>query len=114
MIYLTQVLAVWDTPAFENTFKMNVEQMTVEQLPLQQALSSSSYALDSNIKVIIISMADTESVLKIKTGVYYSGIIAGCNCADDPTPVDEIPEYCVLQFEIDKASAETRITLLDE
>jgi hypothetical protein len=45
-------------------------------------------------------------------GVFFSGIITGCSCADDPTPVETQNEYCELLFAIDKATAETTITLL--
>ena len=114
MIHLTDVLAAWNTPDFKSVLSRNIEKMTVNQLPLQQALSSSSYALDSNIKVIIINTDESETDIQVKLGVYYTGIIAGCNCADDPTPADEIPEYCVVQINIDKCSAETKVQLLDE
>jgi hypothetical protein len=48
----------------------------------------------------------------LKAGVFYTGIIAGCSCSDDPSPVDEQNEYCDLLFTIDKLTAETQITLL--
>ena len=44
----------------------------------------------------------------------YSGIIAGCSCADNPTPVSELNEYCEVQLEIDKKTAETKVALLPE
>jgi len=50
----------------------------------------------------------------VKAGLLYAGIIAGCSCADDPTPIDEVTEYCVVRFDIDKATAETKVTLLSE
>lgn len=36
------------------------------------------------------------------------------SCADDPTPVDELTEYCVLQFDIDRTTADASVTLLAE
>ena len=114
MIQLTAVLAAWNTPDFESTLKASIETMTTEQLPLQQALSASSYALDDKIKAMILKSSETESIIRVKAGVFYNGIVAGCNCADDPTPVDEIPEYCDIQIEINKSTAATKIILLDE
>jgi hypothetical protein len=50
----------------------------------------------------------------VKAGIFYTGVIAGCSCADDPTPVDELNEYCVVQFDIDRMTAETTVRLLAE
>jgi len=114
MIKLSNALNAWKSADFDNFLKADIDKMTVDQLPLQQAIVSSSYALDTNIKSIIINKSDDSNAIRIKAGVYFTGIIAGCNCADDPSPADEIPEYCVIQIEINKASAETKITLLNE
>lgn len=79
---------------------------------MQQGLSTSSYATDSPRKVMIILVADDEGFIHVKAGIFYSGIIAGCSCADDPTPVDEQNEYCEVQFEINKKTAEATVALL--
>jgi hypothetical protein len=47
---------------------------------------------------MIISRADQPDCIQVKAGLLYTGIIVGCSCADDPTPVDEINEYCEMQF----------------
>lgn len=114
MIRLRNALNAWERTEFDELLRADIDQMTVDQLPLQQAIVSSSYALDTNIKSIIINKTDDSDAIQIKAGIYYTGIIAGCNCADDPSPADEIPEYCVVQIEIDKRTAETKIILLNE
>ena len=114
MIQLTKSLAAWDTPEFVTVLKMEIEQMSVKQLPLQQGLSNSSYALDTHLNVIINNVSDDENMIYVKASVFYTGVIHGCNCADDPTPVDELPEHCDVQLDINKLTAETNITLLNE
>ena len=114
MIQPTTALTAWGSPDFEGALKNYIEQMDVKQLPLQQGLSNSSHALDNNIKAIIISVSEEQNIIRVKAGVFYSGIIAGCNCADDPTPADELPEYCEVRLDINKITAETEITLLNE
>jgi hypothetical protein len=79
---------------------------------LQQALAQSSYTDGANRSVRILDVADAGGGIRVKAGIFYTGIIAGCSCADDPTPLNEIAEYCELLFEIDKATAETTVTLL--
>ena len=63
---------------------------------------------------MINNVSDAQSVIRVTVGIFYTGIIAGCSCADDPTPVEENTEYCEVQLEIDKKTAETTIALLPE
>lgn len=114
MIRLTKTLNSWGTPGFEDTLKGEIELLDSDQLPLQQGLLTSSYVTDSPRTLTIIRISDGEDLIHIKAGIFYSGIIAGCSCADDPTPIDEQNEYCVVQIEINKQTAEATITLLDE
>jgi hypothetical protein len=114
MIRLAKTLNAWGTPGFEDALKSEVGQLATDRLPLQQALSTSSHVTDSQRTVTIIRVSDDEDLIHIKAGIFYSGIIAGCSCADDPTPIDEQNEYCVVQIEINKQTAETTVTLLDE
>lgn len=112
MILFTQSLAAWKTPAFESVFKQEICQLEKDALPLQAALSQSSHVSDSAIDPVVLTINEGQDGINIKTGVFYSGIIAGSCCADDPTPVCEQTEYCELLFSINKASAEVSITLL--
>ncbi|MDP3483627.1 MAG: hypothetical protein Q8S05_10010, partial [Sulfuricella sp.] len=93
MIRLTKSLNAWGTADFEGILKTEIEQLDAEQLPLQQGLSTSSYALDDKLNVRIISVSEEANLIRAKVGIFYSGIIAGCSCADDPTPVEEQNEY---------------------
>ncbi len=112
MIVLPESLKAWDSPTFEDIFRIEVERLENKQLPLQRGLKQSSYVSDSEFKVVILKTSETSETINIKTGVFYAGIIAGSCCADDPTPLDEHTEYCVVQFEINKLTAETKINLL--
>ena len=49
--------------------------------------------------------------IRVKAGLAYNGIIAGCSCSDDPTPIDETNEYCEVLFSINKETAETTVEL---
>ena len=63
---------------------------------------------------MIISVIELENSVQIKAGIFYQGILSGCSCADDPTPTSPSNEYCVVQLDINKATDETSVTLLDE
>lgn len=114
MIHLTRSLTAWGSPAFDGILKREIAQLGAGQLPLQQALAVSSIALDDKLQVMIINVAEAAGFLRVKAGIFYSGIVAGCSCADDPTPIDVNAEYCVVQFDIDKATAVATVTLLTE
>lgn len=101
----------WETDAFEATLKEELAQLDAGSLPLQQGLSHSSYACDEDIRVVMISAAETAGTICVRAGIFYSGIIAGCSCADDPTPVDRCPEYCEVRVEIDTQTAGAVISL---
>lgn len=113
MISLPLTLSSWGTPAFRESFKREVAQLSPALLPLQQGLSHSSVVADTPFSVVLIAAAEDAQQLHIKAGIFYAGIIAGCSCADDPTPVDEITEYCEVLFSINKANAETQLVLLE-
>jgi hypothetical protein len=114
MIRFTDALDAWGTPDFNDILKREIEQLTIEQLPLQQGLSSSSHVLDDSLRAMIISVADEGNLIRAKAGIFYAGITAGCSCADDPAPVTEQSEYCEVRVDIDKATAGTTVVLLAE
>lgn len=112
MIRLNRSAQAWGTPGFEAVFKQELRQLGGEQLPLQQGLSASSVALDSTLDVVILRASDDAGAIRVQAGIFYAGIVAGCSCADDPTPVSENTEYCEVQVVIDKATAAAGIALL--
>lgn len=114
MIRLLDALKAWKTPDFERVLKDEIQKIDVALLPLQEGLSLSSYVSGSDISAVILNVTETPDVIRAKTGVFYAGINAGSCCADDPTPLCEQTEYCEVQFDIDKRTAETAVTLLKD
>lgn len=114
MIRLSKALSAWQTPDFNAVLKAEIEHIDADLLPLQAGLSQSSHAIADKLSAMILGVADEPDCLRVKAGLFYTGIIAGCSCADDPTPVDEINEYCEVRFDIDKSTAETKVTLLSQ
>ena len=112
MIRFEQTLAAWGAPAFEPVLKEELERLTLDELPLQQGMVAGSHALKTGIQAMILSASETEEHIVARAGIFYRSIIAGCSCADDPTPIDECNEYCEVELKIDKATAETTIALL--
>jgi hypothetical protein len=103
-MHLPASLAAWRTPAFEATLKQELRAQA-GALPLQQALAATSIALDHDIQVMVMRAADAGASIEVDVGVFYAGLVAGCSCANDPTPVEPQNEYCELRVSIDKGSA---------
>ena len=114
MMQLDKVLRAWNTPEFELILKQEIAHLGAGQLPLQQGLTISSTVTADPITVIIQRVTELENVLSVKVGILYKGLIGGCSCADDPTPLNDNNEYCVVQLDIDKVSAATTVALLGE
>jgi len=112
MIRLPTALNAWNSPQFMAVLKREIEQLDGGLLPLQQGLTASSHALDDRFDAMIIGATEESGFIRARVGVFFSGLITGCSCADDPTPVEPQSEYCELLFAIDKATAEATVTIL--
>jgi hypothetical protein len=113
-MYLTKSMNAWGTPAFRETLKREIEQLEPACLPLQRGLRRSSYVTDIPHTAVVIGVAENGGLIRAKLGIFYSGIVAGCSCADDPTPVTEENEYCEVQVDIDRATGAATVMLLDD
>jgi len=114
MLSLEKTLAAWQTPDFEDAFKREVEQLGVEELPLQQGLSQGSYASDERLKVVVIRVSDRRGKIHVKAGIFYTGVLPGCACSDDAAPDNEYTEYCEVQVTIDLQTGESTVNLLSD
>jgi hypothetical protein len=110
MINLPESLKAWNTPEFKAVLKREMTALG-GRLPLQEGLSHSSYALDDTIEAVVQRVSETAEEIHARVGIFYSGIVAGCSCADDPTPVEAQTEYCELEVVIDKATARAAVAL---
>jgi hypothetical protein len=112
MLQLKKSLQAANSKDFQQIFSQEVLQLALNLLPLQQGLQFGSHAISDNIQIMVNSIAQQPDELIVTTGIFYSSIIAGCNCADDPTPVDLNNEYCEVEFCIQRNNADTRISLI--
>jgi hypothetical protein len=112
-IRLLRSLAAWGTPRFAATLKAELEAVDPGSLPLQEALTSSSAVAPGGFTVMVRGATADAEALRVNAGIFYAGIIGGCSCADDPTPVNEQDEYCQVRIDIDRRTAQARIALVD-
>ena len=113
-IRLDKTLSAWGTHEFVQALKMELEQVTIDSLPLQQGLSIGNAVANEPVTVVINHVVETGDVIRATVGIFFKSVIGGCSCTDDPTPASEINEYCEVQLEIDTHSAATAVALVDE
>lgn len=112
MIRLPLSLAHWRHDDFNEVFVTELAGLTADQLPLYQLMALGSMISDEAPKFMINGSDEDSSTITVRTGVFFSSIIAGCSCADDPTPIDLNTEYGELAFTISKADAQTVISVV--
>lgn len=104
-------MAAYGHPEFRQVLQKEVQQLGLQYLPLQQALERSSVALEEDIQVSLLGTGEHEHALEVRVAIYFTGIISGCSCADDPTTLETQPEYCELQLLIERDSGKVSIQL---
>jgi hypothetical protein len=108
---LIRSIQAWGTPRFEAVLREEIAQLGAGVLPLQAGLTSGSIGLDDKVSAMILGVTEAPDAIRVRAGIFYTSILAGCACADDPTPENENAEYCQVELEIDRASGEARVRL---
>lgn len=110
-IRLNKSVVAYGTPDFREILKQEIAQLGHDLLPLQQGLTTGNYVSDTAFTVMISSVAEVDDLIRVKAGIFYQGIMGGCSCTDDPTPVSDINEYCAIVLDINKSTSLASVTL---
>ena len=111
IVDLPRACAAWGGAAFAATLKAELEALAHAALPLQQGLARTSAVSDEPFTVLVGGI--DAAGRRVRVVVLYSGIVGGCSCADDPTPVPTVPERCELEFVFEPAAGHARCRLID-
>ena len=109
-ILLPKTRAALGTPECLDTLRAELESLPATALPLQSLLSQTAYALD-DFKITILSAKAEADPARFRIGIFFRGVNPGCNCADDPSPLTEVPEYGEIELVLDKHTAEGVVTM---
>lgn len=93
----------------KQTLKHELENLPAGTLPLDQGTSHGGYVDDSDISVNVINAQQLENSIQAKVGVFFTEIIAGCSCGDDPVAENA---YCELLVSIDKTTSSAEFVLI--
>ncbi|MBE9516480.1 MAG: glucosamine--fructose-6-phosphate aminotransferase [Proteobacteria bacterium] len=106
---LAKSLRDWNTSAFSQTLKAEVEALKAGVLPLHHAVTQGGNVDDSNISVTVLYAKESEADIEVRAGIFFTEVVGGCSCGDDPFSVNA---YCEMTLKIDKSTAETAFKAL--
>lgn len=113
-ICLPRTASAWGGLDFEAVLKAELAAVGAAALPLQGGLRRGSVVVEAPVEVMFLSARERGGRLRIRVGVFYAGILAGCGCADDPTPVEAEPEYCVLMLDLERGTGRGRVWQVED
>ena len=108
---LPKSLAAWPGEAFIATLSDELGAANPAALRLERLLQHGSHIVDAPEFMLLDTETDAEN-LRVRIGVFLHSVLAGCACADDPTPLDIMNEYGELLLRIDRRTARTEVRLL--
>ena len=111
MPQLTKSLRSRGSESFRETLKSEIESLANGTLPLDKGCSRGGYADGREIAVTILDVKQGERFLRARVGVFFSEVVAGCSCGDDPLTESA---YCEMEVAIDKESAEAEFMVISE
>jgi hypothetical protein len=101
----------WQTDDYAPSLKAEIEALCTGSLPLDHGTTQGGFVDDGNIAAIVLSSAGDDRYICSEVGVFFTEIVAGCNCGDEP---ESINVYCRLKLRIDRTTAEAEIVLIPD
>lgn len=78
-----------------------IKALPVGLLPLDGGCSQGGMIDDSELSTTLLQVDRHGGRVLARVGVFFSEVVGGCNCSDDPV---KSPAYCVLEVRIDLSS----------
>ena len=107
---LRQCIGLEETRAFERCLIAALRSLPPGSLPLQACCEQGGVADDRGISVSVLDMQHGHERIRARVGVFFTEVIGGCNCHDDPL---ESNRYCVLEIAIVRPHGDAEIIVLE-
>jgi len=102
-------MAAWQSEDFTRVLKDEIEAMGAGALPLDEGTAHGGFVDDADITAVPFTSVDDEHSVVADVGIFFTEIVAGCSCGDEPETVNA---YCRLRIRIDRASAEAEVSVV--
>lgn len=135
-VFLTQTLAAWDSPRRDAVLKQELERLDPDLLPLREAMAHGNQVAAEPVRVLVLTTGEAADEsgegeegagdekdagaagaeggdYRARVGLLFASLVGGCQCADDPTPLEALPEYAELEIRIDRRTGAARWRLRD-
>jgi len=99
----------WATGSFERALKHELRQLQQGTLPLAAGTTQGGMVDDSDISVTVLNSTESIDDIIVRVSVFFSEIVGGCNCHDDPVSENA---HCNLLVTIDKVTALAKFEVL--
>jgi len=96
---------------FEKALKHELENLPAGTLPLEKGTNRGGFVDDSDISVTVIRVKQNQNSIQAKVGVFFTEIIVGCGCGDDPMPENA---YCEMHIIIDRTTFAARFEVIQQ
>jgi len=110
MTCLKLSLSERDPALFERELKAALEHLPPGTLPLAQATTQGGQVDDGDISVTVVAVRDDGDVIRARVMVFFSEIVGGCSCGDDPLSSTAQGE---LEVWIDRRTAAAQFTVIE-
>jgi len=97
----------------EAVFKAELAATSPDELPLQQGMAHGNVAKGDGLTAMVIRTEVEPERYRIRAGLFFSSLVAGCACHNDPTPMADEAEYCEADFVIRRPDGATQASLVD-
>lgn len=108
---LKKTLADWNSNTLKETLAAEVISLGLDTIPLYLATEQGGLINEDSISLSILSKSEKDHYINIKAGFFFTEIVGGCNCDDDPS---ETNIYCVLSIKINKKTASCEFSIEDQ
>ena len=113
-VHLPLSLAAWPSPQRDAVLKQELEQLDPGLLPLREAMAQGNQVAAEPVRVLVLTTGEEgDGYYGARVGLLFASLIGGCQCADDPSPLEALPEYAELEIRIDPLTGAAQWRLLD-
>jgi hypothetical protein len=103
-VSLPAALGAWGSANFAAILKGELLALGDGVLPLEQGTGQGGLVAAGRRDVTVLEVRDDAASVHARVGAFFSEIVGGCSCGDDPA---ESLVYCEIDVTIDKTTAAT-------
>jgi hypothetical protein len=109
MPQLIRSLQAWPDEDFARILKAELKALPPDTLPLLHGLSEGGLIDDSDLELSVLTQADAGQAIEVRLACFFTEVVGGCNCHDDPYRKNAC---CELLLRIDRVDGEASFSPL--